>query len=273
MRTAEQIYQAIDEDKKNKEFMRTGFSQVDNSLDGGFLKKEIIILGSFTGIGKSILAGQMFYSIVSQGFLSAYFSLEISGEVLLSRLTGQMANIKPSRTMHGLLTAEELDWVRMSRAEIMTNNMLMHFHDDLYLLGEIEEQITKNKYEFVVIDFIQNILLPNSMDEYTRLSYVAVKLQKLAKATNSCILVCSQLSNRVGSNNSGNVEYKGSGAIAQIADLGFFLTREQPNFDINGQPTGNQAVTLALRKNRRGISGLTWNLEFVHPGGKICEKI
>lgn len=269
---ATEILKGIDENKKNVEFMPTGFVNIDRELDGGFLKKEIIILGAFTGIGKSFFAGQIFYNLAAKGFKSAYFSLEISKEMIVSRLVGQLANIKPTRIMSGMLQAEEYDEKSKARAKVTMFDDTMDFYDDLYLLSEIHEAIKTHEYEFVVIDFIQNILLENGMDEYARLSYIAIQLQKIAKETNCCIMVLSQLSNSA--NKAGNkvVEYKGSGAIAMIADLGFFIERGDPILDFNGQPVGNQPVKLSLRKNRRGISGLAWNLEFTHPGGLIIEK-
>lgn len=249
--------------------MPTGFVDIDRELDGGLLKKEIAVLGAFTGIGKSMLAGQIFYHVASQGFASAYFSLEISNEMIVSRLVGQLANIKPSRIMNGLLTKDEFTAKAEARAKVTMFDSAMAFYDNTYLLDEIEAEIRAHQYEFVVIDFIQNILLSTSLDEYARLSLVAVRLQKLAKETNCAILLLSQLSNRIGREGSKVVEYKGSGAIAMVADLGFFLERGDPILDVNDQPIGDQPVKLFLRKNRRGISGQCWNLEFTHPGGLI----
>ncbi len=273
MRKSTQIIEDMEREKKNMEFFPSGFILLDKALDGGFLKKEIIVLGAFTGIGKSIFAAQVFYYLASKGFKSGYFSLEISGEMIVSRLIGQLANIKPARIMSGLLDIEEYDKRAEAKAEVIAYNELMDFYDDLYLLEEIATAIRNNNYEFVVIDFIQNILLKNSMEEYARLSFVAVQLQKLAKEMNCCILVLSQLSNAVGKNGSRVVEYKGSGAIAQVADLGFFLERENPEVDSSGNPLGQQKVKLFLRKNRRGVSGISFDFDFIHPGGQILEKL
>lgn len=268
---AVEVLDLIEQNKKNVEFLPTGFKVIDRDLDGGFLKKEIIILGAFTGMGKSMLAGQIFYNIASKGFKSAYFSLEISNEMIVSRLVGQQANIKPSRIMNGLLDIEEIDSKAKGKASVGAYNETMDFYDDKYLLEEIEKEIKDHKYEFVVIDFIQNILMNNGMDEYARLSYIAVKLQKLAKETGVCMLVLSQLSNSANKAGAKVVEYKGSGAIAMVADLGFFLERGEAEIH-HGLPVGNQTVRLNLRKNRRGISGLYWDLNFVHPGGRIVDK-
>ena len=101
------------------------------------------------------------------------------------------------------------------------------------------------------------------MDEYSRLSLISLRLQKLAKEKNCCILVLSQLSNTIAKNiNNSQLEYKGSGSIATVCDLGFFLERE---FDLD-------KLILSLRKNRRGVSKMRWEFRFgslINEGGLI----
>ena len=265
MKKAVEIIRNIEQNKKNLEFMPTGFTRLDYELDGGFLKRELIIIGAFTGIGKSMMGGQIMYQIATKGFKCAYFSLEISNEMIVSRLIGQISNIKPTRIVADTIELEEIDDKAKAQAKVTMFNEFMDFYDDLYLLGELVDSIKKNKYEFVVIDFIQNVQLGNNMDEYARLTFISIQLQKIAKETNCCILILSQVSNRVNREGVKNVEYKGSGAIAMIADLGFMLQRDETIID------GRQRVKMNLLKNRRGISGLEFNFEFHLPGGLITE--
>ena len=56
----------------------------------------------------------------------------------------------------------------------------MDFYDDIYEYDKLEEEIRKNKYDFVVVDFIQNIIA-KAKDEYSALSQISLRLQKLAK--------------------------------------------------------------------------------------------
>jgi len=269
MKQASEIIQSIETNKKNLEFLPTGFSILDKQLDGGFMKKELVVIGAFTGIGKTILGGQILYQIAQKGFKTAYFSLEISNEMIVSRLIGQLSNIKPTRIIAGLLQIEEFDAKAKAKAKITTYDEDMYFYDDLYLMGDLDKAIRDNKYEFVIVDFIQNIQLTNGMDEYARLSFLSIQLQKLAKEMNCCILVLSQLSNKVGREGSKIIEYKGSGSIAMVADLGFLLRRRE--FEtINGN---KQEVELELLKNRRGISGQKFMYDFIHPGGLLVEKL
>jgi len=263
MKKATEILDQIEKNKRELEFMKTGFPELDKFLDGGFLRKELIVIGGHTGIGKSYFAGQILYQIAEQGFKTGYFSLEISSEMVLARLVGQLSNIKPTRIYAGLLLPEEFDLKSKAKADIIAFDEFMDYYDDLYELMEIAKEIKKNKYEFVVIDFIQNIFSKAHSDEYSRLSYVSLFLQKLAKQTGCCILVLSQLSNRVAKDGAKVIEYKGSGAIAMVCDLGFFIERNDEN-------VGNfNEVRLNLKKNRRGISGQAFSFKFQHPGGLI----
>lgn len=273
MKKASEIIESIEKNKKNLEFLPTGFSILDKHLDGGFLKKELIILGAFTGIGKSIIGGQILFQIAKNGFKTAYFSLEISNEMIIARLIGQLANIKPTRIMAGLLEIEELDRKSQAKAKITAYDESMFFSDELYLWTDLQKNIKANDYEFIVIDFIQNIQLANNLDEYARLSFLSIQLQKLAKETNSCILVLSQLSNKIARDGAKALEFKGSGAIAMVADLGFILRRDEiKSLDENDQPTGKQLVRIELMKNRRGISGQKFEYNFIHPGGLLEQQ-
>lgn len=262
-KTFSEIDKKIEESKKDIEVLPTGFDMIDKFLDGGFLRKELVVIGAGTGKGKSTCGGEIFKNIAMQGFKSAYFSLEISNEMVASRLIGSTANISPTRVMIKVLSDEEQESKNEAKAELAVYEEFMYFYDSLYLLPEIEKEIRANNYDFVVIDFIQNIVVQRP-DEYERLSHVAMSLQKLAKEKNCCILALSQLSNQMTRERREDiVEYKGSGTIGTVCDLGFFI--EQGTM-------GDNSFTLRLRKNRRGTSGIAFNFLVKTPGFKIISQ-
>lgn len=259
------VLAAMDRVKGDSEFLKTGFPTVDRELDGGFLRKELIVLGADTGIGKSAIAGQLFFNMAEQQVPCAYFSLEMANEMIVGRLLGAIANIKPTRIHYGLLDFEEQNEKHNAKSLLATMQEYMFFFDDKYTLAELVTAIHEHNFSFVIIDFIQNVMIPG-LDEYARLSKAALELQKLAKEKNCCILLLSQLSNaqaKVGEE--GRVEYKGSGSIATVCDLGFILTRTQNPL------SSTDEISLTLKKNRRGMSRLTFPLKYKHPGGYICE--
>jgi replicative DNA helicase len=262
MKKFSEIVKIIDESKKNIEILPTGFRVIDEFLEGGFLKKELVVLGGATGRGKSLFGGSIFYNVAKQGYKCGYFSLEISNEMLASRILGAKANISPTRIMIKMLEEDDQKKKDQAKAEVAVYEEFMFFHDDLYLLTAIEKEIKEQKYDFVVIDFLQNVMVNGKPDEYERLSYIALQLQKLAKEANVCILALSQISNQmVREKKDDIVEYKGSGSIGTVCDLGFFIEKT----------TLDNTARLRLRKNRRGVSGADFNFYIKQPGGLIFD--
>lgn len=263
-----EVFSLLDRSSHELEFMKTGFKKFDDMLDGGFLRKELIVLGGFTGVGKSYVSGHLFHQIASQGFKSAYFSLEISNEMVVSRLIGSIANLKPTRVMMDMLTPDEAENAVKAKAVISVSEDFMTFYDTMYTLSEIKKQVLEHKYEFVVIDFIQNVVAPGESD-HARLTLISLELQRLAKEANCTILTLSQLSNSVGreGSQSKQLEYKGSGSIATVCDIGLFIERAEYFEGANWQ-----GLTMTIKKNRRGMSGNTYNLSFKIPGGMLREE-
>lgn len=268
MQRASEIHLQLKLAENNHEFIKTGFKKLDDSLHGGLLKQELVIIGGNSGIGKSYLAGQIFFNIAKQGFNSAYFSLEITNKMVYSRLVGAESNIMPTRIQFGLLDKTEFESRQQAEAEITAYDSFMAFYDDIYHYKNLIEEVKKNKFEFIVIDFLGN--LENGMpDEYQRTTKLAKDLQQIAKELNICVLLLSQQSNvasREGAETK-SLEYKGSGSIKHACDLGFIIEREKY---VEG--TSFQNIKLVLKKNRRGISDLVFPMIFKMPGGKFYES-
>jgi len=262
MKRPDQIFEAIDKDAGQQEYFCTGFNKLDRLLDGGFLRKELVVLGAETGTGKSYLADQIMWAMAQQGFKCAYFSLEISDEMIIGRLAAMVSRIPPMKIVKGIMSGEEKKVYEEAKQNISVWNDNMDLYDEVYALGEIEGIVKREKYDFVIVDFIQNVM--NKGDEYERLTDTALRLQKLAKDTNSCVLILSQLSNSAVKGD--RLEYKGSGGIAMVADLGFFLTKMK---DISRG--GQEVIELELRKNRRGVAGVKIDYKFKLPEGGLYE--
>lgn len=249
-----------------QEVMATNLTKLDDFLDGGFRRKELIILGGKTGSGKSYFASQMFAKIAKQGFKCAYFSLEISNEMIMSRILGMYSNLPAPQILFGMIHKDHAK-LKEAQGRAIAYEEFMHFFDDSYALDEIEAEIETISPDFVVVDFIQNVLL-DSRDEYTKLTEVSLRLQRLAKRKNLTILALSQLSNKVANEKDSelSLEYKGSSAIAMVADLGFFIVNRKEDQIID------QEVALVLKKNRRGPSDRAFALQFRFPQGIFYEK-
>lgn len=265
---AKQVFEKIQQEKGSHEFIPTGFKGMDEKLDGGFLKKELVVLGGPTGTGKSYLAIHFAMQAANAGFKTGYFSLEISNELVVARMIGMMSNIKAAHVLYGLHDEGDIEY-KKAQAHIFGYSDLFETFDDTYDLAEIDRIAREQKFDMIVVDFIQNVFASKS-DEYERLSLVALSLQRLAKALNVSIIILSQLSNLVSKAKDDDrpLEFKGSGSIATVADLGFFLTKGDNSLALPGTENYN----LLLSKNRRGASKQLIPLLVRWPGGAFYEQ-
>lgn len=264
---ASQVITLIETDRKNLEFMPTHWKNLDSLLDGGFLKKEVVVIGGSTGVGKSYFSGQLLANVARSGFKTAYFSLEISNEMMVSRLIGAFSNINSTHIVSDMMQPEAERKYIETKAKIELIEDYMDFHDNIYDFNTIAKLVKANGYEFIVVDFLQ-ILAIEGHNEYERMTNAATWFQKLAKETSCCIVLLSQLSNDQATTDISKImypQYKGSGAIAMVADQAFYLLR---NDEILLQSLG-----LLWLKNRRGARPpQPLVFDFKLPGGRIYER-
>lgn len=256
------IYRAIKEKVKGANTLSTGFTKIDAFLDGGFARKEIVIIGGDTGSGKSYLAGQIAFNMAKNKKKCGYFSLEISNEMIVSRILGQIANAKANLVLNNELEPFEESRVQDSFDNFVFDARDLVFYDDIYEMEEIEKAVKKMQFDFIIIDFIQNVV--HKGDEYERLSHVAKKFQRLAKSQNCGILLLSQLSNTIADSKEEfqKPRFKGSGQIGIVSDQSFLIQRNTAL---------DTVMDLALIKNRRGEGKRLFQFALSFPGMKFTE--
>lgn len=268
---ASQVIDLIKQNRGTHEFIPTGFPILDRNLDGGFLRKEMVVIGGSTGAGKSYLAIHLAMQAANAGFKVGYFSLEISNELVVARMIGMKAGIKASHILYGLADEGDIE-LKKAQTFVVGLSDLFNVNDNIYDLALLEKDMRQEKYEYIVVDFVQNIMGTHA-DTYERLSFISLHLQRLAKQLNCCVVLLSQLSNEVSRDDieSRVLEFKGSGSIATVADLAFFLAQKKvdPELDL-GSPV--QEYTLKLAKNRRGPSNKFTELRVRWPGGTFYEQ-
>lgn len=261
--TIPQIYEHMMAAAGTKTAIPTGFSKLDAYLDGGFYRGEVNVIGAPPGTGKSYIAAQMALHAASRGFRVAYLSLEISGEMILSRLIGQYANIRGMDLMHNRLAPPDKARAVNIYTRMGVLSDLFHIYDEVMTMNQIGNLLMTESYDMAVVDFLQMVILPG-MDEYQKLTQVMTTLRNIAITRDTHILALSQLSNDVIQQNSTTeravLQYKGSGHIAAAATLGMFLTKDEISYK------------LLVKKNRRGYQGKYAEFLTREPGNYFYER-
>lgn len=97
------------EDRANRQFYTTGFTDLDDHLTEGFAPKKITTLAGFTGMAKSTVAINMAHRIAVQGIGTAVFSMESTDISMLDKLISTLTQIPSNKLKKesAALTREE----------------------------------------------------------------------------------------------------------------------------------------------------------------------
>lgn len=245
--------------------VQTGFVEHDK-MTGGWQPGDIIIIAARPSMGKTAfilsMARNMSYKFNNH---VAFFSLEMKGERLMSRLISGEAQIPNDKLKKGKLTTDEWKIYHKGAAELEGEEL--HIFDDVKSIHGIKtkclELHMKGKLDCVVIDYLQLIEYQEFKNNREReVSEISRSLKLLAMQLNIPIICLSQLSREVEKRASKKPQLsdlRDSGSIEQDADVVEFLFR--PSYYKMLDSPENLALGM-IRKNRDGALG-TIKLNFI----------
>ncbi|MEO0249130.1 MAG: DnaB-like helicase C-terminal domain-containing protein [candidate division WOR-3 bacterium] len=224
--------------------------------------EHFLVLGGYTSSGKSAFLVETILRICERqpGTKILLVSTEMSSRTYAARMLGGISGLPPLSIMLGEVGPAVQD--ALNEALYRLNRYQIFIRDDLYSVQEIEREARRLGPAIVVVDFLQNLLVPDSKTLYERMSKVAIDLQRAAKKLGTCVIAASQTSNEAArETRDWVIGTKGSGEIAAAADLVLWLERipETP------------FVKCTVRKNRHGPTGFRY-LEFVRRWTALDEK-
>lgn len=131
---------------KNKP-ISTGIERLDKALDGGLYRKNLIILGAISSLGKTTLALQIADNVAEQGEDVLIFSLEMSKEELIAKSLSRKMYIRAYEdryTALALSTREILKGKMLNDRETYDAKKQKLFYADAY--KSYAEKIAPNLY-------------------------------------------------------------------------------------------------------------------------------
>ncbi len=244
-----------------------------NYCTGGLQPSEFWVLGAFSSTGKTALALQWLREALDQGRRCAYFSLEMSQEQLMLRLLANYARV-PMRTIrYREESAAEQRAVADAQATLAGMSGQFWLYDDVYSAEEIGYIARKHKLQsgldVVFVDYLQN-LRGRGDKKHEWLERACNDFLALAKQLDCCVVAMSQITTgEARLKDEDAYSFKDSGAIRDIADKAFMLSRDR-----EGERDAQIGVLhCALKKNR------TWGLIkqidlcFEFATGRIWEPV
>ena len=244
---------------------KTGFSGLDRMLIQ-MGKGDLVIVGARPGMGKTSFAMNIAVNVAKQKKAVAIFSLEMSGEQLVTRILSSEALVDSSKLRTGQLKTE--DWDNIAGVISSLSGCDIYIDDTSAITSaEMKSKLRRiNNLGLVVIDYIGLMQsTANTDNRAQQVGEISRNLKIMAKDFGIPIVCCAQL-NRGTESRAGDAkkptlaDLRDSGSIEQDADIVLFLYRDEYYKDISGndaQGAENSANTaeVIVAKNRHGSVG------------------
>lgn len=237
--------------------MRTGFTALDNALQG-LWPGQFIIIAARTGRGKTTLAQNVAENVADRELPVLFVSLEMSRKELRSRSWARAAKIDGKKIQTGMIDKEEM--ARLGAALKIVNERkayLLVQDDGRASVAKVRAEASRIKRErglaLVVVDYIQLMEAPGDTKNEI-VSNISRGLKLLAQQLDVPVIALSQM-NRATDGRADKrpmlSDLRDSGSLEQDADVVCFLHDESDYTD----QEGDGSVLAIIAKNRRGSTG------------------
>lgn len=280
--------------KRDFEPIATGISDLDRALQGGFIRKTLVLLGAPPAMGKTALAQWIFENIAKAGQDVLYINLEMSREQLLARSLSRLVWRNEKKDVSSLDVLRGYEWDDEIRNAVFLaagsykRDIAGHFiynpdgvtnHVDS-ILKAMEDEATRIKEQgrptpLVCIDYLQ-LIDSGERDAIEGLKGVIFKLKDFAKRENTVVFVI--MANNRASNRSGVVEMESgrdTSAIEYSGDvmlgLSYTAIEDRRKYvsgtDKNGNPKYEIYDLEAIRRLKKDA------YEAREPVPSVCNEI
>lgn len=280
------------QDKENNKPLSTGIKTLDQALEGGFYKKNLVIIGAISSLGKTTLALQIADNIAKQEKDVLIFSLEMAKEELIAKSLSRISFLK-AYDMHYTalaLTTREIMTGKGINEKIPNNSQSVELYKEsledyknniaqnVYItecnetleinLKSIETRIKEhiaitNNKPFVIVDYLQIIQhQEKGLTDKQAIDKIVTGLKRIARDNDITILLVSAFNRASYNKESGLDSFRDSSTIEYTADVLISLQHEKldgvtedkkDKVNTNQeQQKDNRELTLKVLKNRNG---------------------
>ena len=259
--------QRVHETRQSVTGMPSGFIDLDK-YTAGFHPGDLVIIAGRPSMGKTSFALNISQHVgLVEGKPSAFFSLEMSKELLVQRILCSEAQVDAQKVRQGFTSAKDIE--RLTNAAGLLSEAPI-FVDDTPAIStlNIRARARRLKAEhdigLVIVDYLQLVRSSErSENRQQEISSISRSMKALAKELAIPVIALSQLSRAVetrgGDRRPMLSDLRESGAIEQDADLVLFLYR--PEFYHPDDPEMIGKAELIIAKQRNGPTG-RMNLTF-----------
>lgn len=251
----------------------TGFPSVDRML-GGMDAEDYVVLGARPSVGKSAIGLQIAFHNAWKGKSVAYFTLEMSGESLMSRAMAQQAGINSKKLRTGMLSRNDHDKIVEFGEKVHDIKLFINDSPNMKMNAlRRQARMVKQRegLDLIVVDYLTLISLNPRLPRWEEVSQISRNLKELARELEAPVMALSQLGRDSENHRPTLASLRESGSIEQDADVVFLLHRKaEPKIDTYGDPLPVE-IEFILAKQRNGPVG-TRSLIFKPELTKFAES-
>jgi len=253
--------QRVHETRQSVTGLPSGFIDLDK-YTAGFHPGDLVIIAGRPSMGKTSFALNISQQVgLTERKPVAFFSLEMSKELLVQRLLCSEARVDAQKVRRGFTTAKDIE--RLTNAAGLLSESPI-FIDDTPAISTLDMRARarrlKVEYDISIL-FIDYMQLARSSDRFENrqqeISSISRSMKALAKELSIPVVALSQLSRAVESRGGAKrpmlSDLRESGAIEQDADLVLFLYR--PEVYDPDDPEKEGKAELIIGKQRNGPTG------------------
>lgn len=240
-------------DAGRKTSVATGFGNLDNVVDGGFKRGQLVVVAARPSIGKTAIAIQMMRNAAQDGNRCVFFSIEMMRDEIGNRMLYSTERISSFQVWTG-----NMDWQEFEQAVGAMGNLPILINDRARNLSELVTRMTvlsrQGKCDIAFVDYLGLI---NPSDKriplYQQIAEVTGTMKVTAKKLGIPIVLLCQL-NRDAAKDDYDPDLfnlRDSGSIEQDADIVLMLRRngDDLNILVRKNRHGDANVRITLRTN------------------------
>lgn len=239
------IQKYFDEYGNPTEHIKTGFTILDDMLNGGMIRGTVGTIGARPSVGKTTLAVNIAENNSDKKIL--FFSLEMTYRMVYDKLIASAANIDYKNAVNHDVG---FDTVKA----VLNKHKNFTVIDYITTAEEMAEMIRRLKPDMVFIDYIQIVYTKKQYDVIRqRIDYISQLLKRTAKQVNCCIICLSQLA-RSANEKATMSALKESGGLEQDSD--YIILIERPYvLDKSDKEILPSDTKIIVDKNKFGSTG------------------
>lgn len=260
-----------------EDFLSTGIKALDDRLDGGMRRGEVIVIAGRPGMGKTALAMSIADHVCGMSEPVGVLSMEMPK----AQLTTRVVSMRSSVPLHKLKRPERMsdyDWSEMTRAVDLLRTLPLFIDDQTALnINQLRSKARALKrrrgLRLLVVDYIGLMEgTDRKANRATQLGEVSRGIKALAKELDCTILLLAQLNREVEKRPNMRpimADLRECGDIEQDADIIAFVHRPahvKPDLG----PEWKHYAEIIIGKQRDGQTGVV-DSQYTGDTVKFCD--